>query len=66
MDVTELLEKNLEEKLKIRRISNRNYLVMAMREEWSKISPVYWKKAVESMPNRLKDVIKQKGLATKY
>lgn len=57
---------HLEQKLKSRQISNKKELVVALKEEWSNISPEYCRKLVESMPNRLRAVIQQKGLPTKY
>lgn len=56
----------LEEKLRIQDIRNKNDLIASLKNEWDKISPDYCQKLVKSMPNRLKAVISQKGLPTKY
>lgn len=57
---------HLEEKLKNHQIRNKSDLITALKEEWEQISPIYCRKLVESMPDRLKAVIQQKGLPTKY
>lgn len=56
----------LEINIRKHHISSVQTLKAALKEEWGKISPDYTKKLVESMQNRMKAVIEQKGFSTKY
>ena len=58
----ELLDRNVGK----RSISNKNELKAALIEECSSIGANVTKNLVQSMPNRLQEAIKQKGLPTKY
>ena len=55
-------------KVRERNISCKDDLKAALQDEWDKISPEFIKKLVESMPRRLKAVIKSKrrNKQTKY
>lgn len=66
LNIIENLWQKLEVQIRKHAISNLNDLKAALKEEWKKISPDYTKKLVESVPNRLKSVISQKGYPTKY
>lgn len=56
----------LDTKVRQHRISNKEDLKRILREEWEKIEPSYCETLVKSMPKRLEDVIKNKGMHTKY
>lgn len=56
----------LGKRLQNREISNKNQLKTVLLEEWRNISPDYCKKLVQSMQTRLKMVILNKGMHTKY
>lgn len=56
----------LETEIRQSPIINKEHLKQRIREEWGKISSDYTRKLVESMPKRLKDVIKAKGGPTRY
>lgn len=47
-------------------IRNKEDLKTALQTEWQNISPNLTQKLVQSMPNRLRAIIKQKGFPTKY
>lgn len=66
LNIIENLWHKLETEIRKHDISNKDNLKKALLEEWDKISPEYTKKLVESYPNRLKSVIRQKGYPTKY
>lgn len=66
LKIIENLWQKLEIEIRKHDISNKNDLKKALLEEWEKIRPEYTRKLVESMPNRLKAVIRQKGYPTKY
>lgn len=53
-------------KLNYYNIRNVDDLKSALKAEWEKIPPDLTKKLVNSMPNRLKAVLKHKGYPTKY
>uniref|UniRef100_A0A034WTK7 Transposable element Tcb2 transposase n=1 Tax=Bactrocera dorsalis TaxID=27457 RepID=A0A034WTK7_BACDO len=57
---------HLDRQIRKRNVTSKETLKSALREEWLKISPEYTKTLVESMPCRLKCVIKAKGRQTKY
>lgn len=56
----------LDTKVREHQVSSKTQLKTALLEEWEKIPPSFCEKLVNSMPNRLKMVIKNKGLHTKY
>lgn len=66
LNIIENLWHKLELEIRKHQISNKNDLKRVLLEEWEKISPEYTKKLVESIPNRFKSVIQQKGFPTKY
>lgn len=66
LNVIENLWAILDQNVRNHQISNKNDLKNALKEEWAKITPQTTRKLVESMPNRLKAVIDQKGGHTKY
>lgn len=66
LNVIENLWSKLETEIRNHKISNKEDLKKALLEEWGKISPDYTKKLVESIPNRLTEVIRSKGLPTRY
>ena len=66
LNVIENLWSHIKIAIKKHEISKKNQLKVVLREQWSKISSEYCKKLVRSMPDRLKDVIRNKGLPTKY
>lgn len=66
LNVIENLWHMLELGIRQHHISNVQSLKAALKEEWTKISPNYTQKLVDSMQSRLKCVINQKGYPTKY
>lgn len=66
LNVIENLWSILDENIRKHKISSKNDLKSALMEEWGKITPETTRKLVESVPNRLKAVINQKGGHTKY
>ena len=56
----------LDTNIRKRKISCKADLKEALIEEWAKITPQITQKLVDSMPNRLKMVVDQKGGHTKY
>lgn len=56
----------LERQIRKRTITGLPSLKIAIQEEWEKIPMSYTRKLVDSMPKRIKMVIDQKGLPTKY
>lgn len=62
----EHLWEHLDKKIRERNISSKTDLKVALREEWSKISPDVTQNLVDSMHRRLAAVIKSKGKQTKY
>lgn len=56
----------LDRRVREHHISSQNQLKNVLREEWGKITEEVTRNLVQSMPNRLRDVIKQKGYQTKY
>lgn len=56
----------LERRLRKHHITNKNQLKTLISTEWANIGGEITKKLVHSMPNRLHEVIKQKGLPTRY
>jgi len=41
-------------------------LIQAIKEEWDRLEPKDWRKYVDSMPTRLQQVRKRRGLATDF
>lgn len=66
LNVIEHVWAHLEQKVRLHRISNKEDLKNALKEEWAKITPEFCKKLVSSMPRRLIAVKKAKGYPTKY
>lgn len=66
INVIEHLWAHLENQLKKYTISNKNDLIKAIKDEWTKIDSSVCRNLVESMPRRLEAVIKGKGFPTKY
>lgn len=62
----EHLWEELERRIRKRPIRNAAQLKIALEEEWNCIQPTVTKNLVESMPRRLRAVIKSKGYPTKY
>lgn len=60
------LWEGLERQIRKHDISSKNDLINALQEEWVNTSKEVTTKLVHSMPRRLEDVVKQKGLLTKY
>lgn len=56
----------LEKRIRKHHITSKSPLKEILADEWSKIEPEVTKKLVLSMENRLKEVIKKKGMATHY
>ena len=56
----------LKRRVRKRKPTNLVQLHQICQEEWVKIPPEYCKRLIQSYPNRLKDVIKVNGHATKY
>ena len=59
LSIRENLWQKLEVEIRKHGISCKDDLKKALLMEWNKISPDYTKKLVESVPNRLKAVIRQ-------
>lgn len=62
----EHLWEELERKIRLHRINNKNDLKESLKAEWTKILPSVTQKLVSSMQRRLKAVIKARGNPTKY
>ena len=56
----------LKKKIRAKNLKNISELTSCLKECWSSISEEYCKKLVDSMPNRIDQVINNKGLWTKY
>lgn len=66
LNVIEHLWAKLETEIRKHNITNKENLKKALLEEWEKITPDFTQKLVESIPNRLREVINNKGLPTRY
>lgn len=66
MNPIEHLWDELGRRLEKHSISSKAQLKEILQTEWDKIGGEVTKKIVDSMPNRIKEVIKRKGLATRY
>ncbi|GBN25653.1 Transposable element Tcb1 transposase [Araneus ventricosus] len=62
----EHLWNNIQQRLHESNITSKNILKEKLIEAWRNIDPNAYKKLVNSMPSRLKEVIKNKGRPTKY
>lgn len=56
----------LEKRIRKFQISNKNDLKAHLQRKWSLIPPSFTEKLVQSMPNRLREVIHNKGYPTRY
>ena len=56
----------LDVRLRRHHITNKNQAKQLLLEEWNKIEPEFTRKLVHSMPKRIREVIKNKGLHTRY
>ena len=56
----------LEKKVHKTPIYSKDHLKQTLQEEWAKLPRSYMQKLVQSMPNRLREVLKRKGRHTKY
>lgn len=56
----------LEKRIRQRTITSKQMLKTALKEEWEKITPEETSNLVNSMKNRLKEVIKRRGYPTSY
>lgn len=56
----------LEKRVQKHHVTSKSELKAALIQEWSNISSSITNKLVQSMPKRLREVIKAKGLSTKY
>lgn len=56
----------LERRIRTHTITDKTSLKAALSEEWDKIGSEITHKLVSSMPNRLREVLKMKGYATRY
>lgn len=66
MNVIEHLWEHLERQIRKHDIKTKDDLKRVLQEEWYKISPNVTQSLVNSMPSRMKAVLKAKGYATKY
>ena len=57
---------HLDAKIRERTINTKRDLIIALKEEWEKISTEITKRLVDSMPNRLASILNNKGGPTKY
>lgn len=56
----------LDKRIRKHHVTSKAQLKQILADEWEKIQPEVTHKLVSSMPNRLKEVIKRKGLPTNY
>lgn len=66
MNPIEHLWDELGRRLANRNITSKSQLKELIMQEWENIGQETTKKLVQSMPNRLKEVLKRKGLSTRY
>lgn len=66
MNPIEHLWAELENRIRRHHISSKPELKRILSEEWAKIDSDVTRKLVHSMPNRLREVLRQKGGSTKY
>ena len=66
MNPIEHVWNELEKRIRKHNITSKSELKKVLLQEWSNIVPEFTKKLVHSMPRRLKEVLKRKGLPTKY
>lgn len=66
MNPIENLWDHLDRRVRERPVSSKSELKNRLQEEWNKISVDYLKKCINNMPNRLSEVIKNKGYPTRY
>lgn len=62
----EHLWEHLDRKIRMRTISSKEDLKKTLMDEWTKISSEVTQNLAESMPRRLREVLKSKGKHTKY
>lgn len=66
MNPIENLWDYLDRRIRERPVSSKSELKYRLQEEWSKIGVEYLQKCIRNMPNRLSEVIKNKGYPTRY
>lgn len=66
MNPIENLWDHLDRRVREKPVSSKNDLKKRLQEEWNKIGVDYLQKCIKNMPNRLSEVIKNKGYPTRY
>ena len=66
LNLIENVWKIIGERAQTRNPQNQNHLLDLLKEEWEKISPAFCKKRIQSCSRRCSEVIRNKGMFTKY